>query len=68
MTVLSQRFKSKGEALASLGTDAVLIDDSPLNTADAQKKGCRAMLFPAPWNENRNMPIDDFLNELTKIK
>ena len=68
ITVLSQRFKSKGEALASLGDNAVLIDDSPLNTADAQKQGCRAMLFPAPWNENRDMPIDDFLNELTKIK
>jgi len=26
------------------------------------------MLFPAPWNENRNMPVEDFLNELLKLK
>lgn len=68
VTIQSQGFKSKGEALLSLGTDAVLIDDSPLNTADAQKYGCRAMLFPAPWNDNRNMSIDEFLNELIKFK
>ena len=66
--VLSQRFKSKGEALSSLGDNAVLIDDSPLNIADAEKYGCRTMLFPAPWNENRNMPVEDFLNELMKLK
>ncbi len=68
VVVRSQRFQSKGEALASLGANAVLIDDSPLNTADAEKYGCRAMLFPAPWNENRNMPVEDFLNELLKLK
>ena len=67
VTVQSQRFRSKGEALLSLGANAALIDDSPLNTADAEKNGCRTMLFPAPWNENRNMPVEDFLNELIKL-
>jgi len=66
--VRSQRFRSKGEALLSLGGTPVLIDDSPLNIADARKCGCRTMTFPAPWNENRNVPVNDFLNELIKLK
>ena len=65
---LEQRFKTKGEALRSLGADAVLIDDLPGNIADAQRYGCRTMTFPAPWNENRDLPIDDFLNGLLKLK
>ena len=68
VTVLSQRFRSKGEALAALGSRAVLIDDSPLNAADALEHGGRALLFPAPWNQNRGLPIADFLDGLVKLK
>ena len=44
------------------------LDVEIIPAADAEKYGCRAMLFPAPWNENRNMPVEDFLNELLKLK
>ena len=64
----SQLFRTKGEAAAAFGPDAVLIDDSPANIADAAKHGCRTLLFPAPWNEKRNRSAADFLNELINLK
>ena len=64
----SQLFRSKGEAASAFGPGAVLIDDSPANIADAGKHGCRTMLFPAPWNENRGRSVGDFLNELIDLK
>ena len=67
MKMLSQQFHTKGEALKSFNRDAILIDDAPANVLDAKKNGFRARLFPAPWNDNRNQPIDVFLNNLLEI-
>ena len=66
--IASELFRSKGEAAAFFGPDAILIDESPANAEDAEKHGCRAMLFPAPWNPNRDMSIDEFLNKLIQLK
>ena len=64
----SQLFRSKGEAAAAFGPGAVLIDDSPANVADAEKHGCRTMLFPTPWNKSRDRSVADFLEELITIE
>lgn len=66
--MLSQQFNTKAEALKSFHADSILIDDAPSNVQDALNNGCKAILFPAPWNENRDMEIDDFLNKLLKLK
>ena len=68
MNMLSQQFHTKGEALKSLNSEAILIDDAPANVLDANKNGFEARLFPAPWNENRKLSINDFLNNLLDLK
>lgn len=65
--MLSQQFHTKAEALKSFNADPILIDDAPSNVQDARGNGCKAMLFPAPWNENKDMKIDDFLDKLLEL-
>ena len=64
LKMLSQQFHTKAEAIKSFNRKAILIDDAPQNVKDAHKNGVDAVLFPAPWNDNRNQNIDDFLNNL----
>ena len=63
-TVESVMFKDKGEAVELL--NGILVDDSPENVARARKKGGKALLFPAPWNENCNMSKQEFFTLLLK--
>ena len=68
MEMKSQQFHTKSEALRAINRNVVLIDDNPANVLDAQSNGCNARLFPAPWNDNRNMNISDFLDKLLELK
>ena len=57
-------FASKAEAVLAL--DGILIDDMPINVEAVKAAGGRALYFPAPWNENRDMSIEEFFSELIK--
>ena len=57
-------YRSKAEAVCELG--GILIDDAPANVEAVRKAGGRALCFPAPWNENRNMSYDEFFTLLLK--
>lgn len=60
--VASMSFDSKSEAAASFG--GILVDDSPANVADVLNNGGNALLFPAPWNSARDLPVFQLLNSL----
>ena len=62
--VESAMFSGKEEAAKLLG--GILIDDSPENVKKVLNTGGRALLFPAPWNENRNMSRKEFFDLLLK--
>ena len=64
----SQLFQTKSDAIKAFNREAVLIDDAPGNVLDARNNGVTAVLFPAPWNDNRNQTIDDFLNKLLDFR
>lgn len=55
-------FASKAEAVNKL--NGILIDDMPINVEAVRHAGGRAIYFPAPWNENRDIPVKDFLEQL----
>ncbi len=63
----SQLFSSKAEAMARIGGDAVLIDDSPLHVNETVKTGASALLFPAPWNDNNSLPVRTFLDRIAQL-
>ena len=54
--------------MASLGKSAWLIDDSPHNVEEVRKHGGNALLFPAPWNSAKDIPVDDFLQQLKDLE
>ena len=60
----SYLYRSKAEAVSELG--GILIDDAPVNVEAVRKAGGRALYFPAPWNENRDMGYDGFFDLLLK--
>ncbi len=62
--VFTTLFRSKGEAAAAFG--GILVDDSPANIASANESGSEAILFPAPWNPARRVPVSHILNSLLK--
>jgi hypothetical protein len=62
--VESVMFSGKEEAVMLLG--GILVDDSPENVKKVLNTGGRALLFPAPWNENRNMSRKEFFDLLLK--
>ncbi|MBR2372854.1 MAG: hypothetical protein IKA87_01335 [Lentisphaeria bacterium] len=64
ITVGSHLFASKAEAVVEL--DGILIDDMPINVESVKKAGGRAFYFPAPWNINKNMSIEEFFSMLLK--
>ena len=68
MNMRSQQFHTKSDAIKAFNREAVLIDDAPGNVVDACNNGITAILFPAPWNDNRNQTIDDFLNKLLDFR
>ncbi len=49
---------SKGELLARLGADAVLVDDSERNVKSAVVHGVDAACFPRPWNDQQVLAVD----------
>ncbi|MBE6384170.1 MAG: hypothetical protein E7048_00735 [Lentisphaerae bacterium] len=64
VTVRSCCFASKADAVLAL--DGILIDDMPVNVEKVREAGGKAFCFPAPWNENRNISINDFFSNLIK--
>jgi hypothetical protein len=63
ITIESQLFHSKAEAV--IARDGILIDDMQKNVDSVRAAGKKAFCFPAPWNENRNMSIEEFLTKLS---
>lgn len=61
----SPLFSSKAEAVVTLG--GILIDDMPINVEAVKKAGGKALYFPAPWNENKNLAVQDFFHILEKM-
>jgi hypothetical protein len=57
-------FSNKAEAVEMLG--GVLVDDAPGNIEPVRRAGGRALAFPAPWNENKNMDKKEFFTLLLK--
>ena len=64
VSVATALFASKAEAVLALG--GILIDDMPINVERVRAAGGEALYFPAPWNENKDMSIKDFLSEVIK--
>lgn len=60
----SAMFSNKAEAVEMLG--GVLVDDAPGNIEPVRHAGGRALAFPAPWNENKNMDKKEFFTLLLK--
>jgi hypothetical protein len=57
---------TKEEFLRWFGKADVMIDDSEENIAAARRLGIRNVLFPQPWNTNRNT-VDDTLRQLAEL-
>ncbi len=55
---------NKGDMLAMTLHADLFIDDSEQNVADAERLGVRSLLFPAPWNRNRDLSPEAFLDGL----
>jgi len=67
ITVYSKTFASKAEAALALG--GILVDDNPVLVEQTLTDGGEAILFPAPWNSNNSLGIEQFLDQLiNKIK
>ena len=62
--VQSAMFSSKAEAVRMLG--GILVDDAPGNIGPVLADGGRALAFPAPWNENKDMSREEFFGLLLK--
>lgn len=60
--IVSHSFNTKAEAVTAL--NGVLVDDTADHLDLTREAGGRAYCFPAPWNENADMPISDFLQRL----
>lgn len=60
--ILSHSFNSKAEAVTAL--NGLLVDDTADHVESTREAGGRALYFPAPWNENADMPITVFLQQL----
>ena len=62
--ICSQLFSSKADVMLALGPDAVLIDDSPQNVESVREAGGKSLLFPAPWNDRRDLSTEKFFSRL----
>ena len=58
--------QSKAEFLHWFEKVDVLVDDSGLNIDMARAEGIEGILFPRPWNKNKNMAIDEALKALNE--
>ena len=57
-------YKNKATFLKENNNTVLFIDDSEKNIKEAQQIGVECLLFPRPWNSNREMSIDKFISEL----
>jgi hypothetical protein len=49
---------TKAEFLDWLGHSDMMIDDKPKTIADIQKRSTPTLLWPQPWNDNRQTPAE----------
>lgn len=49
------------------GKDRLLIDDSEQKTSDFTAQGGNSILFPQPWNKNRDKSYEDVKNALLEL-
>lgn len=61
---IPEYFKTKKDFLANFGKVDLFIDDNEDNIRDAQSLGIKTILFPAPWNSNRNQSIEFAIKEM----
>ncbi len=56
--------RKKSDILKRIGDVEYFVDDNEFNVHDAESLGIKSIVFPRPWNKNKDLPVSEILRKL----